>query len=184
MPVWTFRAMTDADLPDFVRWRNEPHVTTWFPRPPADVDAARDRYGARLRGDHPTVMRVAMLDGRPVGYVQDFPVDANDEYAVRIQLPGAAGFDYLIGEPDLVGRGLGTAMLRAYVPAVLLDAHPDAPWIVACPDARNAASLRVLDKLGFEQRQWITPPGEEFAVIVCRLARADANALGNVVTSE
>lgn len=174
MPEIAFRRMRDDDLDLLVRWRHAPHVLAWFRDAPADVEAARGRYGARLRGDDPTRMWVVAVDGRPVGYVQDFPVDAEDELAVRVQLPGAVGFDYLIGEAEEVGRGLGTRMLAAYVQDVLLRDHPDAPWFVACPDARNEASLRVLDKLGFERRQWIQVPGEEYAEIVCRLSREDA----------
>ena len=44
----------------------------------------------------------------PIGYVQDYPVIAYDDYAVRVQDPEAIAFDYLIGEPELVDRGIGT----------------------------------------------------------------------------
>ncbi|KAA1420640.1 acetyltransferase [Mumia zhuanghuii] len=166
-----FRLMREDDLGLLVAWRHEPHVLTWFRDPPVDVADARARYGARLRGGDPTRMWVVEVDGRLVGSLQDYPVDSDDDLAVRVQLPGAVGFDYLIGDPSEVGRGLGTRMLAAYLRDVVLPAHPDAPWFVACPDARNAASLRVLDKLGFEQRQWIQMPGEEYAEIVCRASR-------------
>ncbi|MGH1564789.1 GNAT family N-acetyltransferase [Mumia sp. DW29H23] len=176
-PDITFRRMREADLDRVVRWRNEPHVLAWFRDPPKDVDDARDRYAERLGGDHPTRMSVVQVEGEPVGYVQDYPIDAEDDLAVRVQLPGAVGFDYLIGEPGLIGAGIGTRMLTAYVGDVLLPDYPDAPWFVACPDARNVASLRVLDKLGFEQRQWIQMPGEEYAEIVCRLSRGQAEQM-------
>ncbi|WP_370614545.1 GNAT family N-acetyltransferase [Mumia qirimensis] len=169
-----FRRMREDDLGLLVRWRHEPHVLRWFRDPPSNVEDAMDRYGDRLHGDHPTRMWVVEEDGEPVAQVQDFPIDAEDELAVRVQLPGAVGFDYLIGDPDRIGRGLGTRMIAQYLRQVVRRDHPDAPWLVACPDARNAASLRVLDKLGFTQRQWIQVPGEEYAQIVCRIAADDA----------
>ncbi|MBW9216531.1 acetyltransferase [Mumia sp. zg.B53] len=172
-----FRAMREPDLAMLVGWRSAPHVLAWFRDPPKDVDEARARYAERLAGEHPTCMWVVEVEGEPVGYVQDLPVASDDDLAVRVQLPGAVGFDYLIGRPDLIGAGLGTRMVAAYLTDVLLAAYPDARWFVACPDARNAASLRVLGKLGFEQRQWIQMPGEDYADIVCRLARDGVHRL-------
>ena len=50
-------------------------------------------------------MWVVLLDGRAIGYVQDYPVRAYDDYAVRVQDLEAIAFDYLIGEPELVDQG-------------------------------------------------------------------------------
>ncbi len=61
----------------------------------------------------------------------------------------AAGIDYLIGEPANRGRGLGSAMIRAFVINVVFGLH--AEWSQACaaPYAKNIASCRVLEKAGF-----------------------------------
>ncbi len=165
--------MDEEDLHALVAWYHEPHVRAWFRDPPADVTAAQVRYGGRLRGEEPARMWVASLEGAPFATVQDYPVDSDDDLAVRVQLPSAVAFDYLIGDPAQVGRGLGARMLTVFLRDVALPGHPDATWFVACPDARNVASLRVLDKLGFVQRQWIQMPGEEYAQIVCRASRDD-----------
>lgn len=175
--VLTFRRMVDDDLGMLVRWRRESHVLAWFRDAPADLADARARYGRRLSAEEPVRMWVAEHDGDAIGYVQDYAVDVDDDLAVRVQLPGAVAFDYLIGEPELIGQGLGTQMLASFLRTVLLPDHPSAPWFVASPDAHNTASLRVLDKLGFSRGQWIQPPGEEYAEIVCRISRQDAEAI-------
>ena len=62
-------------------------------------------------------------------------------------LPGEAGIDYAIGDPAQISRGVGTELIAALVAEVRRH-HPGA-GILADPDARNAASRRVLEKNGF-----------------------------------
>ena len=55
--------------------------------------------------------------------------------------PGAISIDYLIGEPDLRGHGLGAAMIAAFV------AH--AVEVIVPVAAGNVASWRALERAGF-----------------------------------
>ena len=69
----TVRAMTRGDLPDVLRWRQAPHVHRWWHAagdPTAEEVA--DRYGPRIDGCTPTRMWVAEVNGRSVGFVQDY----------------------------------------------------------------------------------------------------------------
>lgn len=163
--------MTEDDLVDLVRWRNEPHVFAWFPHRVADVAAALERYGARLAGRDLVRMWIAEIGGVPVGYVQSYPVSADDDLAVRCGDPQAVAFDYLIGEPDLVDRGLGTEMVDQFCRDVLVAQYPEAPRFIAAPDVRNHASIRVLEKCGFTQGLWIRPEGTDYPEVVCSVGR-------------
>ncbi len=71
-------------------------------------------YAKELDGTSATRMWIVELDGRDIGYMQDYPVIAYDDYAVRVQDPEAIAFDYLIGVADLVDRGIGTEMITAF----------------------------------------------------------------------
>jgi RimJ/RimL family protein N-acetyltransferase len=53
-----------------------------------------------------------------------------------------------VGEPDCIGRGVGTALIGALVQHIRAATTDGA--IVAEPDAANRASCRVLEKNGFE----------------------------------
>lgn len=171
----SFTAMTDADLVDLVRWRSADHVVRWYGAPLADVDAARRLYARRLRGESPTRMWVARNLGRAIGFVQDYPVAAYEDLAVKVADDQAIGFDYLIGEPSLVGRGLGTAMIWSFLRDVLCRDYPDAPRFMASPDHRNSRSLRALAKCGFTPGLWIDMPKSPqlpaSTEIVCTLSR-------------
>lgn len=171
MHAISFRRLVDADLVDLVRWMAAEHAQPWFWDEPRSVDGARKIYAGRLAGTSPTRMWVALLDERPMGYLQDYPVTAYDDYAVRVQDPQAIAFDYLIGEPDLVDRGIGTQMITTFCREVLCRQHPDAPRFVASPDVRNKRSIRVLEKCGFVQGLWIQPESVPYPEIVCTAPR-------------
>lgn len=167
----TFRPLTNEDIPDLVRWMAAEHAQPWFWDEPRSAEGARRIYASRLDGTSPTRMWIVVLDGRDIGYMQDYPVVAYDDYAVRVQDLEAIAFDYLIGEPDLIERGIGTRMIKAFCREVLCRDYPDAPRFVASPDVRNARSIHVLEKCGFTQGLWIQPESVTHPEVVCTAPR-------------
>ncbi|WP_456697375.1 GNAT family N-acetyltransferase [Aeromicrobium sp. P5_D10] len=171
MDGFIFRRLLDADIPMLVMWMAADHAQPWFGDEPRSPELARTHYADELAGTSATRMWIVELDGRPIGYVQDYPVAAYDDYAVRVQDLTAVAFDYLIGEPDLVGRGIGTAMITTFCREVLCRDYPDAPRFVASPDVRNARSIRMLEKCGFTQGLWIQPESVTHPEVVCTAPR-------------
>lgn len=166
-----FRRLTDADIPALVAWMAAEHAQPWFGDEPRSPERAREVYARELDGTSATRMWIVELDGRPIGYVQDYPVVAYDDFAVRVQDLQAIAFDYLIGEPDLVGQGIGTRMISTYCRDVLCRDYPDAPRFVASPDVRNTRSIHVLEKCGFTQGLWIQPEAVSHPEVVCTASR-------------
>jgi RimJ/RimL family protein N-acetyltransferase len=100
-----------------------------------------------------TRMWVTEINGRSVGFVQDYVIGDHPDYALPCPDPAAIGVDYAIGEDDWTGRGFGARMVWAW----MLRARkrfPDATSYFAAPDHRNQASLRVLAKVGFTEGVW------------------------------
>ena len=153
-----FRPMTHDDLPTYVEWQHAPHARRWFHAGRMDMAEAKRRYGPRIDGEVPIRMWVVVIGGRDAGMMQDYRVGDNEDYAAKTGDPEAAAFDYLIGDPDLVGRGIGTRMVGRFLRERLRVAYPDAPRFLASPDHRNRASLRLLEKLGFRPGLWIDEP--------------------------
>jgi RimJ/RimL family protein N-acetyltransferase len=172
MVACEFRRLTDADLDNLVRWMAAEHAQPWFWNEPRSVEGARKIYAKELDGTSATRMWVVALDGRDIGYMQDYPVAAYDDYAVRVQDLEAVAFDYLIGEPEFVDRGVGTQMIREFCRDVLCRDYPDAPRFVASPDVRNKRSIRVLEKCGFTQGLWILPESVQHPEVVCTAPRS------------
>jgi aminoglycoside 6'-N-acetyltransferase len=156
---FAFRPMTEADLDDLTRWINLPHVAQWW-----DEQRSRDQVAAHyepgLRGEDPVRYWIAEVNGRSIGFFQDYRIADHPDYALLSGRPDAVGFDYLVGEPAHVDRGLGTSLLWVFLRDLVVPAYDGVGELFAAPDHRNARSLRVLAKLGATQGIWFDEPDE------------------------
>jgi 8-oxo-dGTP pyrophosphatase MutT (NUDIX family)/RimJ/RimL family protein N-acetyltransferase len=143
-----FRAMTHDDLPELVAWRRAPHAARWFDGP-ADLEEAKERFGARIDGETAHRMHVVELDGLAIGYLFHYLVRAYPDYLASVRDEEAAGIDFLIGDPALCGRGLGPQVIWSYVRDIVLEDHPGVPRVIASPEPDNAPAIRALEKAGF-----------------------------------
>jgi len=131
--------MIVADVPLVAEWRRRPHVLQWWNTPPDDL-------AADTVDDATIDVWIAELDGRPMAYIQDYRVHDWPGHHFSFLPIDARGMDILIGEPDLIGQGHGTAIVERHVgalfargiPAMGIDPHPD-----------NAAARRAYARAGF-----------------------------------
>ncbi|MFA5883844.1 MAG: GNAT family N-acetyltransferase [Acidimicrobiia bacterium] len=170
-----FRPMTPADLPLVEAWLARPHLRPWWPAEDI-VEITR-----AVHGDDPVEPWILGVDGRDAGYFQVYDVGSDPDYAAACAGvgagPGTAGMDYLVGEPELIGRGLGTRAIARFVAEITFGR---APWPAVCagPDPANGASIRVLEKNGFRYVGAIdTRWGPEHLMV---LTRADWSASASV----
>lgn len=176
---FSVRPMTRGDLPDVARWSSEPHVAKWWDEN-RTLEQVTAYYGPALAGEEPTRLWIWELNGRSIGFGQDYRVSDHPDYALLCSHPDAIGFDYAIGEPAYVGRGIGTSMIWTYLRDIVWPAYGGAREFFAAPDHRNAASLRMLDKLGFTQGLWFDEPqsdGRVDTVVGCSLDVAEVMGL-------
>ena len=108
----TFEPLRGNDLPLIATWLARPHVRRWW-RQPSDPASVEEDFGPLVDGSDPTEGFIVHLDGRPIGYLQRGLVedDPETQHAIGTSLgdAGGIGIDYFIGEPELVGRGIGAA---------------------------------------------------------------------------
>jgi aminoglycoside 6'-N-acetyltransferase len=158
------RAMTRGDLDDVVAWRASDEVRRWWSaggqQEPVEM---RARYAERVDGLSPTRMWVVEVNGRSVGFLQDYRIGDYPDYAVLGPDPDAIGIDYAIGADHWRGRGLGQRMLWAWMRRAR-SRFPQASTYFAAPDHRNLPSLRVLAKAGFTEGLWFDEPQEDGTV--------------------
>lgn len=147
-----FRRLARADFPLLERWLATPQVLRWWNHE-STLAAIEADFGPSIAGDDPAEIHLALLDERPVGLVQWYRFADNpdyiDELAPLIDAPPAAlSLDYFVGEPALLGQGLGTAMIAAAVERIWRD-YPQAPCLIVPVNVANAASWRALERVGF-----------------------------------
>jgi aminoglycoside 6'-N-acetyltransferase len=145
------RRLSREDFPLLSRWLAEPLVARWWDDD-AHPEAVERQYGPTVDGDDPTAVYLGVHGGRPIGLVQvyafaDEPGSLAELAAICPVPPGALSIDYLIGEPDARGRGLGAAMIAAAVERAFAD-HPDAQDVLVPVVAGNTASWRALERAG------------------------------------
>lgn len=148
-----FRRVTADDIDLIHRWLNEPGVVRWWEGDDVSRAAVERDYGPS--SPDPTEHWLALDGDRPIGWIQCYAVaDELDSDEVRAWLRlgverTAAGIDYLVGAPQERGRGLGGAMIRAFVDQVVFGLHLGWTSVCASPYRANEASWRALEKAGF-----------------------------------
>ena len=138
MPPYLFRPFTRADLPLMREWRSRPHVIEYWG--PPDEEAEESLLDPNI------AMWIVEHEGRPFAYAQDYDPHAWGPHPFAHLPPGSRGIDQTIGEPDMLGRGHGSAFVRQHcdhlfaagAPAIGTDPHPD-----------NARAIRAYQKAGF-----------------------------------
>jgi aminoglycoside 6'-N-acetyltransferase len=153
-PEFTWRRLTPTDFPLLASWLAQPHVRRWWNHEFTPEAVERD-FGPTARGEEPGEDLLVFADGEPFGLIQrcrlaDYP-EYTAELVELIDLPGeAASIDYLVGDPERVGRGLGSAMIRLMIARTWQD-HPRADCVVVPVAAANRASWRALEKAGMHR---------------------------------
>lgn len=150
-----FVPLRSSDLPSLAVWLGRPHVARWW-REPSDLVSVEENYGPLAEGLDPTEGFIAYFNGRPIGYVQRYLIDEHPDWRETIQgalgHDGGIGIDYLIGEQDFVGRGVGRRMISQFIDASW-KRYPSADRITVALQQDNVASWKALEASGF-RRIW------------------------------
>ena len=145
--AWRPAAPNDQALLE--RWMAAPHVRANVPDEDwgwAEELPRRPAWRQQL---------IAMLGTRPVGFVQIIDAAEEESHYWGDVAAGHAAIDLWIGEPDCIGRGLGTTMMREALRRsfTAFGAHT----ILIDPLVSNTAARRFYERLGFRclEDRWI-----------------------------
>ncbi|RZQ61625.1 GNAT family N-acetyltransferase [Amycolatopsis suaedae] len=147
----TWRNLEEADFGLLGEWLENEHVKRWWNHETTPEAVARD-FSPTIRGEEPNEDLLVSCDGVPVGLVQrcrlnDYAEDLAEFAAAVPVSDGAMIIDYLIGDPDRVGQGLGPRIIREVVASTWTD-HPGCGEVLVAVSAANRPSWRALEKAG------------------------------------
>ena len=154
---YIFRPMVAADLPLIQRWLALPHVREWWGDP--------EQQYALVSADlaEPNMHQfIVSKAGSPFGYLQSYDLtDWNTGLGPQPQ--GTRGIDLFIGDPSMIGRGHGAALIRCFVGDLL---EKGLSRVVTDPDPANAHAIRAYEKAGFEKHGPVqTPDGPALLMV-------------------
>ena len=156
--MYEFRLMSASDLPLVRRWLNNPHVAQWW------GDADEQFALVREDLDHPAMDQfIVTMDDRRFGYLQCYNPTTWPVPSFGTQPSGTRGVDQFIGEPDMVGRGHGSAFIRAFIGHLIASG---APRVLTDPDPANQRAIRAYEKAGFHKDRLVdTPDGRALLMV-------------------
>jgi aminoglycoside 6'-N-acetyltransferase len=123
------------------RWVQTPEVLRWWGNPKEQIELITEDL------DEPLMRQwIVEHEGRPFAYVQVYPLNAWPQLHLMHLPEGAEVIDAFIGEPAMVGRGHGSAFLRALAEKLRAEG---APIVVIDPDYENLRARRAYARAGF-----------------------------------
>jgi aminoglycoside 6'-N-acetyltransferase len=147
---YVFRPMTTADLSRVRCWLAAPHVAQWWGDP--------DEQYALVSGDldHPSMQQfIVAFDAHPFAYLQCYDPTAWPNHGFGDLPPGARGIDQFIGEAEMIDRGHGSALIRAFAGDLL---RYGTPLVLTDPSPDNSRAIRAYEKAGFRRARPVSTP--------------------------
>lgn len=144
LPTYSFRPMTEEDLPLLFRWANEPHVRRWWDTE-ENFEDFRARYIENIKSSD-SFPFIVIFDQRPIGYINYWHVEGDQNFW-HLFPAGSVGTDQFLGESEMIGKGHGSKFVRQFTDWLL--ENPAIPLVMTDPDILNAAAIRCYEKAGF-----------------------------------
>ena len=156
-PGLSLRPMTEQDLAMLHEWLHRPHILTWWGGDKPSLAEVRAEYLPHIQGLGSVTPYIVMLGSRPIGYAQSYvAMGSGDGWWEDETDPGVRGIDQSIAEPELLGQGLGTQLVRTLVEHLFQDAS--VTKVQTDPSPMNLRAVRCYQKAGFRIVGPITTP--------------------------
>ncbi len=110
----------------------------------------------------------ALLEGQPIGFIQSYYVlGSGGGWWEQETDPGARGIDQFLANAEHLGRGLGSAMVCAFVNELFLE--PSVTKVQTDPAPENKRAIRSYVRAGFQVQEEVnTPDGPAFLMVCYR----------------
>lgn len=154
---FSFKPIAEYDLDLLCAWLNKPHVKEWWDDHLTETEI-KNKYTTRIQNDSVVQSFIVHLNNQPIGFIQSYLANKVGDGWWPDEEEGTVGIDQFIGEEAYLNRGIGTAMIHAFIKK--LYAHADVKKIMTDVDPENKRARRCYEKVGFRfHKQLMTPDG-------------------------
>lgn len=161
---FVFRPLTAKELPLLHEWLRRPHIAAvWAPTP--SEDELREHFLSHPQDPSFPRAYIAYFDDEPTGFIQSYVAAcAGDGWWPDERDPGVVGIDQFLADESRLNRGLGTAMVRAFVEKLFEDAATIR--VQTDPSPTNPRAIRCYEKAGFRRvGEVVTPDGPALLMV-------------------
>lgn len=144
MRNYTFRKLTEADLPLMRRWLASAHVRAWWP----DADKQIALMQQDMDNSQIDMCVVSLID-RPFAYLHDHDAQTfgMPQYA---DLPrGTRVLSTFVGDTDFLGQGHSAG----YIDARVRDLRIKYPMVAVGPNTTDTRTISIYTQAGFKKRR-------------------------------
>ena len=140
----TLRRLEDCDISMIKKWLYTKHVSKWYTEPIDWLNEIINRNTEYRWIKH----FIVETEGVPIGFCQYYDYAFSQEtWHGTTDVQDTYSIDYLIGETDYLGRGLGTSIVLKLVNEI--QNNTVAKKIIVQPEIENKASRNTLLSAGF-----------------------------------
>lgn len=138
------KVFNDNDLELFKKWLYTAHVAAWYHEPMDWIDEIEKRNNEYIWIHHFIVEYKDM----PIGFCQFYEYkNSGETWHGDVDVEGTYSIDYMIGEVNYLGLGLGKQIIHSLINKIRLFSN--AKRIIVQPEPENKASCGILLSSGF-----------------------------------
>lgn len=160
---FTFKPLQEKDLELLCKWLNEIHIKEWWDDKLTNEEI-KSKYKKRI-SDTIVVPFIVCLNDNPIGFIQYYQADKVGDGWWPEEQEGTIGIDQFIGEKDLINRGIGTKMIRAFIDHLFINSN--IKKIITDVDPKNFRAIHCYEKIGFKFiKEIMTPDGPTYVMVL------------------
>lgn len=151
-----FKTFKEDHLLLLKKWLQEPHVKEFW-QETDDDDKLKSKFIEELP-KRSVDSFVIYYNHEPIGYIQSYKADKVGNGWWPNADPTTYGIDLFIGEYEMLGKGIGTQVIKNFINK--LRENPNVKSIIIDPEPNNLRMIHICEKLGFSNEgPIITPNG-------------------------
>jgi RimJ/RimL family protein N-acetyltransferase len=168
----SFRRLRRSEIPLIHRWLHTPHVARWWYEDVGTLEEVEERYLPYVEGKAGVEPYLILREDTPIGYIQTYPLSADEEYAKLVGVEDATGVDLFIGEPEFLYKGLGPNIIRRFLRDIVFSDGRYETCVIG-PEPKNESAIRAYGKVGFRYFKTARVPGEPEPEYLMKLTREE-----------